>query len=268
MRTTLHRIACDLVSRRHIDAYVVTLFACIFSILSLIGDILSDSLRWAVALAGIGILVYRITTPAGPGGLADAILRDRSSFEERPFATRLHTAREVWIFAPSAVNVLSPQYCDILRNTVLARPDGVVKVVVINPQEDAAVRLAIKHLDDTLDQPLQLFRSSLSSTILQLRRMATWHTPGNFEYRLLDFNPGFSLVIIDPTLAHGTAIVEVHGFHHEVTTSRMHLDLTREISRHWYAHWLDQFDHIWQSAESVTTDRDESSDDSALRESG
>ena len=41
-----------------------------------------------------------------------------------------------------------------------------------------------------------------------------------FAYRLLDFNPGFSLVAIDPTASGGQVIVEFHGFHSESTNQR------------------------------------------------
>lgn len=248
MRSAVRRVSRDLVERRNIDAYAVSLIAGIFAVLSIVGDILPDSLRWAVALAGIGLLVYRITLPDRQFGNADALLKDRASFEKTPFTARLHTAREVWVFAPSAVNILSPQHCDTLRETVLAHTNGVVKVVVLDPTEESAVQLAIRHLDDTLDQPLQLFRSSLGATISQLRRMAGWKVNGKFDYRLINYNPGFSLVAIDPGSLRGTVIVEFHGFHHEVTTSRMHIELSRDDSRRWYAHWLDQFDHIWQAA--------------------
>jgi hypothetical protein len=43
-------------------------------------------------------------------------------------------------------------------------------------------------------------------------------------------------------------IVEFHGFHNQVTNTRMHIELTRDDSGQWYAYWLEQFDHIWQAA--------------------
>jgi len=78
--------------------------------------------------------------------------------------------------------------------------------------------------------------------------MQAWSTQGSLEYRLLDYSPGFSLVAIDPGKRHGTVIVEFHGFHNESTTSRMHIELTRMDSHHWYAYWIDQFDYIWKAA--------------------
>jgi hypothetical protein len=248
MRGALRRFGRDVKERRNLDAYVVAGVAFVFALLSVVGDSLSNGPRWAVLLAGVGLLVYRITIPEGSGGTVDDVLNDRSAFEDKPFPARLRAAREVWVFAPSAVNLLAPHHCDTIRTTVLANPVGAVRVVVLNPREEYAVRLAIRQLDDSLDHPFQVFRSSLEATINQLRRMAGRDIKGSFEYRLLDYNPGFSLVALDPGTKNGIVIVEFHGFHNEVTTSRMHIELTRSDSEHWYAYWLDQFDDIWQAA--------------------
>jgi hypothetical protein len=43
-------------------------------------------------------------------------------------------------------------------------------------------------------------------------------------------------------------IVEFHGFHNQVTNTRMHIELRRADSEQWYAYWLEQFERIWQAA--------------------
>jgi hypothetical protein len=160
---------------------------------------------------------------------------------------------ELWVFAPSAINLLAPQNCDTIRTTLLANPDGVVRVVVLDPSAEAAVQLATRQLDHSLDYPSQLFGSSLQATLGQLQRMAAWQERGSFEYRLVGYSPGFSLVAVDPGTRHGVVIVEFHGFHNKVTNSRMHIELTRAASEQWYAYWLDQFDRIWRAAHAPAT---------------
>jgi len=125
----------------------------------------------------------------------------------------------------------------------------VVRVAVLDPAAETAVQLATRQLDDSLDFPPQLFRSSLEATIRQLQRMRAWQARGSFEYRLAAYNPGFSLVAIDPGTRHGAVIVEFHGFHNQVTNTRMHIELTKAISEQWYTYWLDQFDRIWRAAQ-------------------
>src|SRR5262245_21682580 len=175
MREVLRRIGHDLRHLRHVDAYAVALIVFVFAVLSVIGDILPVNARWTVLLVGVGVLVFRLTLPEHYEGSADDVLKDRSAFEDKPLSARLRGATEVWIFAPSAINLLAPQNVDTIRTTVLAKPDGVARVVVLDPAEETAVQFATRQLDDSLDSPSsQLFRSSLEATIGQLQRMAGW----------------------------------------------------------------------------------------------
>lgn len=114
------------------------------------------------------------------------------------------------------------------------------------------MQLTARQLDDSLDQPSQFFRSSLEATIRQLKRMAGWQERGSFEYKVAAYNPGFSLVAIDPGTRHGVVIVEFHGFHNQVTNTRMHIELTRALSEQWYMYWIGQFERIWQAATDPT----------------
>jgi hypothetical protein len=247
MATALGRIGRDLRRRRHLDAYVVAAVALVLAVLSLVGDVVGEGLRWAAVLAALSLLVYRITLPDAVGNL-DAVLQDRSAFEDTTFASRLKPASVVWVFAPSAANLLTASAVDDLRRTVLVRPDGLVRVVVLDPAATAAVELAARQLDDTIDYPVQVLAEALATMEARLRSIAQWSTAGRFEHRYAAFNPGFSLVAIDPHAKHGVVIVEFHGFHNESTGSRMHIELRRRGSEHWFDYWADQFEHIWRSA--------------------
>jgi hypothetical protein len=154
----------------------------------------------------------------------------------------------LWVFAPSAANVLSPRTCEALRTSVLDRADGVVRVVVLDPLREDAVQLAVRQLDESLEYPVQQFRHSLEATVHQLERMSNWPVKGTVEYRYVDYNPGFSLVAINPSRRDGVVIVEFHGFHNDATHSRMHLELRRGDSDRWYNYWLDQFGAIWTAS--------------------
>ena len=243
----LRRIGRDLARRQHVDAYVVAAAAILLATLSLFGDLVSTNVRWSVALAALGLLVYRITLPDAPGDF-DAVLRSRIAFEDTTFVSRLRTARTVWVFGPSAVNLLSGSMANELRRTVLSRNDGSVHVAVLDPAAAEAVALAARHLDEALDYPTKKLPQALADTVEQLANVASWDTPGTFEYRLADFNPGFSLVAVDPRSRQGTLIVEFHGYHNESTESRMHIELRRRDSEHWYEYWTDQFETLWEAS--------------------
>jgi hypothetical protein len=257
MSARWRRIGRDLKNRRYVDAYSIALVAFVLAVLSLVPDIVPDRLRWAALLAGVGILVLRITMPDGPAGTIDELLNDRFAFDNHPIVDRLKNAAEIWIFAPTAVNLLSAHNCELLRTGILNNPDGVVRVVILDPANEAAIRLATRQLDDSLDYPVQDFSASLQATIHLLETIASWQVRGSFDYRLLDYNPGFSLVAIDPASRYGRVIVEFHGFRNEATSSRMHIEIPRRQSDHWYAYWTDQFSRIWGEAAVPVKDHDD-----------
>jgi hypothetical protein len=180
------RIGSDLKNRRHVDAYSIAFVTFALAVLSLVPDIVPDQLRWAALLAGVGILVWKITMPEPLAGTLEDLLDNRFAFDRKPLSERLKNATEVCIFAPSAVNILSAHNCELLRTGVLNKPDGIVRVVVLDPANESAVQLATRQLDDSLDYPVQDFQASLQATIRQLGIMASWHLRGSFDYRLLD----------------------------------------------------------------------------------
>jgi hypothetical protein len=249
-RSTWRRIALDLKHRRFYDAYSVAFVAFALAILSLVPDIVPDTLRWAAILAGVGILVLRITIPDSTEANFDDLLKDRFSFDKTPFSERIENATEVWVFAPTAINLLSAHNCDLLRSKILSKPDGILRVVVLNPANPAAIKLAIRQLDDFLDYPVQDFRDSLHTTERQLRAMSSWQVRGSFDYRFIDYNPGFSLVAVDPNNRNGQIIVEFHGFCNEATSSRMHIEISRQQTERWHNYWAEQFTGIWKAASS------------------
>lgn len=249
MRRALRHVGDDLRNRRYLDAYAVALVSIILAVLSLVSDVVPNNLHWAVLFAAIGLLVVRISIPHRATSV-DEVLGDRFAFEKLPLADRLRRANEVWIFAPSAVNILSAQNCEVLRKGPLAKSGGTVRVVVLDPHERFAVELATQQLDHSLDYPTQDLSASLEATMRLLKSMADWRISGSFDYRLLSYNPGFSLVAINPGERNGTIIVEMHGFHNESTSSRMHIEIDRASAQRWYDYWVDQYGHIWNAAKA------------------
>ena len=242
------RVARDLRDRRFIDVYSVAIVAFVLAVVSVVGYG-SDQLRWSVVLAALGLLVLRISVPeTGPEASLDGLLLDRFAFDAVPLADRLRDAREVWIFAPSAANLLTSHNCELLRTGPLSRDGGIVRVVVLDPSRGAVIELATRQLDDALTQPSHEFPAALAATVGKLQTMARWPVAGSFEYRLLAYNPGFSLVAIDPGARGGRLIVEFHAFHNEATSSRMHVEITRKQSDRWYTYWAEQFENIWAAA--------------------
>lgn len=249
---TLRRIGRHLRHRRHVEAYIVAAASVVLAVGSLGGDVVSEDLRWATVLAALSVLTYHITVPGSTSDLDD-VLHNRTSFEETSFASRLRGAKVVWIMGPSVINLLTGATAGALRSTVLNRHDGEVRVIVLDPSDAAVVELTARHIDDATDYPAEDLRSAVKATAERLAKMAAWGVAGSFEYRFMSFNPGFSIVAIDPYGRGGVLLVEFHGVHNESAASRMHIELTRAASEPWYLYWRDQFEHLWQDARRPMT---------------
>lgn len=259
LRRALGRIKEDLRHRRNIEAHVATAIAIIFAALSTIGDIVPESLRWAALFAGMAVLIFRIALPSRPGAPIESMIGDRSGFAELRLTDRFATAKDIWIFGPSAVNLLSSGNCDLLRSGPLARPDGTVRVVLLDPQETEAVALAARQLDESLDFPVHDLPTAIAQSAKQLSLMEAWKTVGSLSHRFVGYSPGFSILIVDPSLPDATALVEIHGFHNESTATRMHVTFRKDETPHWYEYWRAQFEHLWSSARLPAASEESSS---------
>ena len=243
----LRRIGGNIRRRQFIEAYAVVAVSAVVAVLSLVGDLVGDDLRWAVVLGALGLMTYQITLPERAADVDD-VLHSRAAFDDTTLISRLRSATEVWLYGPSLVNLLTADTAGHLRQTVLARPDGRVRAMVLDPDQPDAVELASRQLDHSTDYPTVDLGTALPGTVHRLRNMADWSVAGTFEHRFAPFNPGFSVVAIDPRRKGGVVIVEFHGLHNDSDSGRMHVELTRAGSERWYEYWCDQFDDLWNRA--------------------
>lgn len=251
IQRTLRRIAKDLKNFRNVDAYIVSIFALFLFVVTLIADVVPPNIKDGVILGALGLLVFNLTVPKQPDVTGyDDMLDDRSGFKI-PFYERIKTATQLYIYAPSAVNILNADNTRAIVDHILSRKDGEFKIIVQDPDETEAVKILAKQLDENVIRQMQSLDTALASSITKLKNIATWEREGVFEYKLLSFGPGFSLVAINPTKADGVVIIEFYGYTHEDTSSRMHIEMTRADSERWYTYWVSQFDAMWKDARSV-----------------
>ncbi|HVU09617.1 MAG TPA: hypothetical protein VHD90_00010 [Phototrophicaceae bacterium] len=243
----IRRVLDDVKARRNLDSYVISSVALILLVLTLLPIDVPEKFITAVILAALCLLVLNISSENTRAASLDDYLNDRASLGI--FTERIKGARKLWIYAPSAANVLRPEHANAIRREILSRADGEFRVIVQNPANEAAVDILIKQLDQGVDFQMQHMAEELTRMMHQLDLMKSWQVPGSFEYRLLDYGPGFSLVAVDPDLRDGQIIVEFHGFHHESVDKRMNIELTRDKSDRWYAYWMSQFEYMWERAQ-------------------
>jgi hypothetical protein len=229
----LERVRGDLRDGRNREAYTIFMLGIVLTGLGVAGSIGQQYLLSGLLLA-VTYLVFRSTVePGGRFGLAD-VLRDRESFV--PFPELLRGASELWVYGPSAVNILA--HAADIRQQLLAK-GGSVRVIVQDPQA-RAIEDVRAQLDDNLD-----FSRTLESSLATLDRLGAH---GDLEYRLLPFSPGFSIVVVDAHKPSGFLILELHGFMDDNVAGRMHLRIPRAESLHWFGYWADRFQAMWEAA--------------------
>lgn len=229
---SLRRGADDIRHGRRLETYGIFGLGTTLTALGLF-DVVGTRVVQSAVLATVAFLVLH-AEPAPARLPVDEVLQDRTSFTQ--FGVLLRNARDIRVYGPTAVNVVVNTA--EIRREVLQR-GGTFRIVVQSPEPGQLARTAAQ-LDTSLD-----LGETLRSTLGGLRRLAG--TPG-FDYRLLGFNPGFSLIVVDAHSPDGYLIVETHGFRDESISERMHITIRRRDSPRWFDYWSARFDAIWETA--------------------
>ncbi len=240
------RVFADLRSRRFLAEYAISLVILFALGAEVFSDLLDIRAVIGLILTVLLVLVLDITQRnRGETGL-DAYLHTRE--ELGPFRQRLENSRRLWIFAASAANILDGDNLDAIRSNIMSRKDGELRVVVLDPSSKA-VADAKRQIDDQVTYQVQELQDQLHRTMnTRFEMIRKWNLPGKFEARVLDFNPGLSMVLMDAHRSSGVAIVEMYGFGHESTSQRMSVEIKSEESAVWFEYWVDQYERMWELA--------------------
>jgi len=244
---TFRRIFADIGQLKNLDNYLVTGLAILFAVLGLVGDSISDDLKMSIILAALGILVFSLTKPEQEVKTLDTFLNDRTALPK--LSDSLQTTEELWIYAPSAANILRGDSLGIIKQNILDNPKGHLRVLLQNPHEKIAVDMLVEHLDKgVIEQNNQSMPEEISNTVRQLNALQNRENKGKLSYGILRYGLGFSVIIFNPNKATGYVILEIHGFLNQDTRSRMHIRIERSESEYWFNYWLTQMRDMWDSA--------------------
>ncbi|MDX2161484.1 MAG: hypothetical protein SF162_09185 [bacterium] len=229
------RIGSDILKGRNLEAYVVSLIGAALLILDILGDV-DDGLKLTVIIAALVVLVFRSTKPDEVVIDLDQVLLDRQSYG--PYRDFVAGARELWVYGPSSTNVLrDTAWIDLLEN------GATVRFLIQNPNETHAMN----QLKQQLDQVYNL-ESDIKNSIEVLRRVKPMHP--KLEYRFLPYSPGFSMSVVDPDGRSGHLVIEYFGYQNRNIKSRMHINIARTQSAHWFEYWESQYRIMWESAKT------------------
>lgn len=235
------RIFSDIVSGKNIESYVVSFVAVVLALIGVIDDIVPDSVKFAAILAALALLLFKSTAPEDKTVDLDSVLRDRQSFT--PFHEFIEGAKVLWIYGPSAVNVL--RHADEIKRTVLDR-GGSVRVLLQDPEATDGLNILINQLDKIHD-----LRDDIKTSLRTLEAISQWRTAGTVEYGVLPYSPGFSLIIVDPDGRDGRLVIEFYGYENDMISQRMHIPIRREQSQYWFEYWDQQYRLMWNSARQL-----------------
>lgn len=233
--STLRRIMKDIMAFRNVEAYVIAALAVILAVLGVLDDVVPDNWKMAAILAALALLVFQTTRPEDEAPDLDAVLLNRQAMGS--FPDRIRGARTLWIYGPSAVNLLRDM--PYIKREILEK-NGKVRVIIQDPTSQVGMDVLHDQMDKTTD-----LQNSIQMSLDILKNASAW---GGIEYRLLPYSPGFSMVVVDPDKRTGQIIVEFIGFRNDLITDRMHLEITRSQSQHWFEHWVHQYEAMWEAS--------------------
>ena len=230
----VRRVINDITNLRNVDAYVVGFIGIALILLDVLGSVELDAYL-SVMTAALVVLLFRTTAPPKKEIDLDNVLLDRQSYT--PLREFIQGAHVVWVYGPSAVNVLRESAS--FKREVVER-GGEVRVLLQDPGETASMAILRQQLDpnNNLDHDIQ-------GSLFTLEKMREW---GKVDYRLLPYNPGFSLLVVDPDGKDGRLVVEFFGYHNNLIDDRMHIMIERRSSQYWFEYWAKQYQIMWDAA--------------------
>lgn len=234
VRRTVRSALVDLRDGRRREAYALFLIGICLVILGL-GNVIDQRLILSACLLAVTFIAFNTTSASTSRTRPlDEVLQNRQSFES--FSTIVPAVRDLRVYGPTAVNVLV-NIADIRRH-VLDR-SGKVRVIIQDPASPA-MQYTAAQLDDNLDLITTAWASIHTLDLL-------CDVPG-FDYKLLQFNPGFSLLIVDAPYSSGYVVFESHGFCDENIADRMHIKIAKQDSPCWFDYWVARYDALWRTA--------------------
>jgi hypothetical protein len=256
MRMALERFLTEIKNGENLDLYITMALSIILAVLGVIGlvpfQILASAILTTLALVVYSTLVARrasneitqLLSLPHPAQGADAFLKDRSTLGS--FADRIRGTSTIWLCGPSLVNIVGTWSDHIFERV---RKGGDLRILVVDPGTPY-----LNLLTEYLDVEPALIKADIRRTIIYCKELV--HSgigQGKLEMRLISMNPGYSMVITDPTGPYGEMIVEYIGYH-SFLHGRPHLELKAARDGRWFAYYLQQFEALWNSATPCALD--------------
>lgn len=179
------------------------------------------------------------------------ILKDRNAYV--PLTETIASAQYIYFVGPSLINIFS-QWAGYFYFTKLNEHGATIHAIVLDPNCSA-----IESTAQCMNEPVENLRKEIESSILRVKSMLQDEygvKKGSIELRLMQANPNYGMVLIDPDKPNGRMFVEFTGYHSRLHT-RPHIELTRQNDKEWFEYFLSQYHALWQHSQvHLTSQKD------------
>lgn len=226
----VHRILAsvrdDLLKGQNLDAYILIVFGLLFSFLDIIGivslDMLGPIILIALTILVMGDLVSRkqgrefqqtllaaVTDSSGP-------LKRFTRADDR-MTERIAVAKSLSLLGLSVSRSVASYRSPISH---MLAGGGCLRVLITNPDDEAALKVAAVVLDDPGNPSIH--RTRIMGTIEEIRNLQLHMPNANIQLRVLDFVPQFSMTLLELDSSDPEKVwchVRLQGFQRSVSES-------------------------------------------------
>jgi hypothetical protein len=248
----LKAVWSDIRSGENLDLYATVSISVVILILGLLGVasikvILSATLA-VLALVSLAMLANRrqneaITqslTRLDSGPVSDRFFKREDDLTQ--IIGLIRKSRDVWLWG-ATLSAHLPMLEEEIRNGIERGTN--FRVLLINPSGNA-INMAAFRAESTAESVLS---ADLIRNLGHLEPLAARSSGGHLEIRTIDYLGPYVLYLYDPRTLQGTGQVRLTTFR-GVNSLRPTFEITAELDREWYGHFVSQFAQVWDAADS------------------
>jgi hypothetical protein len=233
----------DISSGKNIEHYIALIFIVIILALDVFNLATPDILT-EITLAVLALVVFTsLSTREGIDELSDKLIKPPNADEffwkkKRTIESDLAQAKYIGFVGASLSRTLR-DYSPILENRLNA--GAKVRVMLMDPKSTAPDQAVLR----SQGVNRQYFIDSLRPTIERIGLLSK--SFDKVELGLLPYKPAFGMIVIDPDKPYGKIIIEMYPHHSPSFAPTFELQPNRDS--HWYKHFREQFDNIWNACD-------------------
>jgi hypothetical protein len=240
---------------KNFDSLLAIVISVVAAILSVFGGSQSYLLS---AIAGIlGLLAYGlIKDRMSRDDLLKQVqqLKSKPSVREilkvridyAPITETIISAQDIYFMGPSLISIFS-QWAGYLQHTKLNEHGATIHAIILDPNCSAIDSAAMCMTEPSENLLNDINRSMLHVKSMLQNKFGDSVKKGSIELRLMQVNPNYSMVLIDPDKPNGKIFVEFIGYQSRLHT-RPHIELNRQYDEEWFEYYLSQYRALWENS--------------------